>query len=220
MRSKVESLSPTAEFPSENSSGLILSRIYFEFLARISQNEKMLKNFCLFGVFGVFLALGACVPKTQYEDQQEQLQTTKAQLEEIKQAQTDCDPEAFIRLKEQAQSLDVLQQELLDRNTELSNEVARLRVLEGQSKLGSQECEGRLAEQRAAFEAQLDRVKVTYEDTINELRNQIRERDAQIASLKAAKSTPPAAASQKAAPKNPKKQSQKSSTQSAPAKKQ
>lgn len=158
-------------------------------MSRISQNETMLKNFCLAGVFGLIFVLGACVPKTQYEDQQEQLQTTKAQLDEIKQVQTGCDPEAYVRLKEQAQSLDVLQQELLDRNTELSNEVARLRLLEGQSKLGNQDCENRLSDQRSEFEAQLGRVKATYEDTIKELRTQISEREAEIASLKASQAS-------------------------------
>jgi len=126
----------------------------------------------------------ACVPKTQYEDQEEELQDTKAQLKSFEQTQTVCDPDTFLQLKEQAQSLDILQQELLDRNTELSEEVARLRIYEAQAKSQDMSCEKKLEIQASEYEGQISRIKETYDDLVKDLKNQIRDKDVEIASYR------------------------------------
>lgn len=130
------------------------------------------------------MSLNACVPKAQYQEQEDELQDTKAQLKSLEQTQTECDPDTFLQLKEQAQSLDILQQELLDRNTELSEEVARLRVYEAQAKSQDMSCGKKLEDQASEYEAQISRTKETYDDLIKDLRSQIRDKDGEIAAYR------------------------------------
>src|SRR4051794_31056729 len=87
----------------------------------------------------------SCVPKTQYEDQQAKLQEAQTKLKALQESSADCDKDLFLQLREQAQSLDLLTQELVDRNTELSKEVARLRVYESAQKSEGSTCDRKVA---------------------------------------------------------------------------
>jgi|GEM_PF-5923042 len=127
------------------------------------------------------LALVACVPKTQYEDQQQELTETKAELKNMKQTKAGCDPDAYLEMKNQAQSLDILQQELIDRNTQLAQEVARLRVYETEVKNGDLTCDKKMDALRQDFEDQLKRTRETDQDLIADLRKQVNQKNQQIA---------------------------------------
>lgn len=126
------------------------------------------------GSASVFLLLlGACVPKQQFEDQEAQLRDAKEKLQTIEAQAAECDPNAFVQLKEQSQSLDLLTQELVDRNTELSKEVARLRAIETSCKASEQGWTGERQKADQEFTAKEERIRRTYEDLIKELRAEI-----------------------------------------------
>ncbi|MBN8554768.1 MAG: hypothetical protein J0L93_04925 [Deltaproteobacteria bacterium] len=121
-------------------------------------------------LFGMGILASACVPKTQFDDQQAKLKEVQEKLRDAEDASNVCDKNTVMQLREQAQSLDLLQQELVDRNTELSKEVARLRVFESQSKNDQTTCEKKLEEAKEAEEARVQRVRATFEDMIKELK--------------------------------------------------
>lgn len=131
----------------------------------------------------LLLMTNACVPKQRFEDQEAKLRESQERLRSAEQAAQACDPNVMIQMKEQSQSLDLLTQELVDRNTELSKEVARLRSVETNCKSQDQECGQRLNQMEKDSEAKIDRTRRTYEDLIKELR-------AQIAKLEAAAQAP------------------------------
>lgn len=138
------------------------------------------------GFIAILLGLGSCVPKTQYEDQQSQLDEAKAKVREMQAEVQECDPDMFIQLKEQAQSLDILTQELVDRNTELAGEVSRLRAYETQVKGGNLSCEKKIQAITEDYEGRLSRTRVTYEDLIKELNGRIKEIEKENAALRRA----------------------------------
>jgi hypothetical protein len=123
-------------------------------------------------VLGLSLVQG-CVPKTQYDDQTSKLIEAQNKLRSMQASNVECDRDLFIQLKEQAQSLDLLTQELVERNTELSKEVARLKVIESQSKADGQNCDRKLSEQVSESEGKLERTRTTYEDLLKELKAEI-----------------------------------------------
>lgn len=122
----------------------------------------------------LLLLAAGCVPSQSYEDQKVKLKETEEKLREVEEQAKDCDPNEFIQLKEQAQSLDLLSQELVDRNTELSKEVSRLRSVETICKSDEKDCVKKLEAQKAEFEAKIERTQKTYEDLIRELRAQVK----------------------------------------------
>jgi uncharacterized small protein (DUF1192 family) len=130
-------------------------------------------------VFNSFLGLLAlpllvgCVPKTQYDDQQTKLIEAQNRLRSLQASTAECDKDLFLQLKEQAQSLDLLTQELVERNTELSKEVARLKVFESQVKAEDQDCGRKLANEQTDCEGKLERTRATYEDLVRQLRAEI-----------------------------------------------
>jgi len=124
--------------------------------------------------FGLFFAAG-CVPKTSYEDKLAELEALQSERRAQQWEAGDCNPELLSELREQIQSLDHLSQELIDRNTELSREVARLRRREAEAGRQGLECSARLQRQAENYEGQLERTRTTYEDMIEELRKQIRQ---------------------------------------------
>lgn len=130
------------------------------------------------------LGLVGCVPKTQYDDQQVKLREAQAALRQLEQNTLECNPNTLLELREQTQSLDILTQELLNRNTELSEEVARLRVYESQVKNQSFSCDKRLAQAQEENEAKLARTRKTYEDLVADLRKQISQLEAELKLLK------------------------------------
>lgn len=136
----------------------------------------------------------SCVPKTEYQNQQSKLEQAEAQIKELADQADQCDPDTFLQLQEQAQSLDILQQELIDRNTQLSDEVARLRVYESQVKGADLSCDKRINDLKEQYEGRLDRTKATYEDLIQEQKNKLEEANSKITelelSLKAKKVAP------------------------------
>ncbi len=136
-----------------------------------------------------FLVLGltACVPKTTYQDQEAKLKDSEAQLKSLEQTQEVCDPDTMIQLREQTQSLDVLTQELVERNTQLSNEVGRLRPFEARFRDQEMQCKKQGDEIRSSFEGQLQRTKVTYEDLIKELQAKVKNLQAELDAKKAEK---------------------------------
>lgn len=115
------------------------------------------------------IGLSACVPKTTFQDQEAKLKDSEAQVKSLEQNQDVCDPDTMIQLREQTQSLDVLTQELVERNTQLSNEVGRLRPFEARFRDQEMQCKKQGDEIRSSFEGQLQRTKATYEDLIKEL---------------------------------------------------
>ena len=129
----------------------------------------------VFTIFGLLVGMGGCVPKTQFQSQNQQLAEANATISELQEAQRDCDPDSFLELQEQVQNLDLLQQELIDRNTSLAEEVARLRIYEAQVKAGEVSCDQREKEVREDYEARLSRTRETYEDLIEDLKKQIEE---------------------------------------------
>jgi hypothetical protein len=142
----------------------------------------------LIGVWILGLGMQACVPKTQYEDQASRLKETEAQLKSLEQSSQECDPDTFIQLKEQTQSLDVLTQELVERNTELSNEVGRLRPFEARFRDQDQQCKRLTDELKQGFEGQIQRTRATYDDLIRELESKVKKLEAD---LEAARAAPP-----------------------------
>lgn len=124
-------------------------------------------------IFGVFGLISACVPKTQYDDQSAKLQELEERLART-QSSEDCDKDTMIQLREQAQSLDLLSQELVDRNTELSKEVSRLQAFERDTKAKDRDCEARMADMQSSHDEQLKRTRATYEDLLKELREENR----------------------------------------------
>ena len=133
-----------------------------------------LKSQLFIGFSSLTMVLGACVPKQQYEDQQTKLKVTQEKLKEAEAQALECDPNAFLQLKEQSQSLDLLTQELVDRNTELSKEVARLRTMESTCKGKDQECSDRVDTLQKEAREKEERLRRTYEDLIKELRLQVK----------------------------------------------
>lgn len=140
----------------------------------------------LIGVWILGLAMQACVPKTQYEDQATRLKETEAQLKSLEQSSQECDPDTFIQLKEQTQSLDVLTQELVERNTELSNEVGRLRPFEARFRDQDQQCKRLTDELKQGFEGQIQRTRSTYDDLIRELESKVRRLEADLEAARSA----------------------------------
>ncbi len=132
------------------------------------------------------IGVTACVPKTHYEDQEGRLKEAEAQVKSLEQNQQECDPDTFIQLREQTQSLDVLTQELVERNTQLSNEVARLRPFEARFRDQENQCKGQTDEIRNSYEAQLVRTKATYEDLIKELEAKIKALEGELDNAKKA----------------------------------
>ena len=126
----------------------------------------------------------SCVPKTEYQNQQSKLEQAEAQIKELADQAEQCDPDTFLQLQEQAQSLDLLQQELIDRNTQLSDEVARLRVYESQVKNVDLSCDKRVDALKEQYEGRLERTKATYEDLIQEQKTKLAESEAEVAGLK------------------------------------
>jgi hypothetical protein len=121
-------------------------------------------------LFALGLFVSACVPKTTYEDQQSKLKEIQEKLKDAEETSNVCDKNVVMQLREQAQSLDLLQQELIERNTELSKEVAKLRVFESQSKLDQLTCDKKLANAKEEEEGRIQRIRATYEDVIKELK--------------------------------------------------
>ncbi len=152
-----------------------------------------MKNFGPPIVSFAFLGLIACVPKTEYEDQEARLRETKEKLKELEINSEHCDPDTMIQLREQAQSLDLLSQELVDRNTELSKEISRLRPLEAQMKLQDQAYRHEIEKSDTECEAKLQRTRETYEDLLKELRREIQRLKADLEAknrVQKAKKTP------------------------------
>ena len=144
------------------------------------------------------LGLFACVPKTQFEDQQAKLKEAQDQVKDLQQSVQECDPDTFTQLREQAQSLDILTNELVTRNTELSNENARLRVFEAKMKEQEQGCNRQADALRLEYEGKNQRTKATYEDMIKELQAKIKRLEDENQALKSS------AASSKKGSKGPK----------------
>ncbi|TVQ78802.1 MAG: hypothetical protein EA369_05980 [Bradymonadales bacterium] len=126
-----------------------------------------------FFLFIGLAGLSACVPKTSYEDKLSELERLQAERRAQEWDAGECRPETLANLREHIRSLDILSQELVDRNTELSQEVARLRTLETERGRASLDCDRRLREQATDYEQQLERTRATYEDMIETLRKQL-----------------------------------------------
>lgn len=123
-------------------------------------------------VLFVSLGLQACVPKTQFDDQQTKLIEAQNKVRSLQASTAECDKDLFLQLKEQAQSADLLTQELVERNTELSKELARLKVVESQAKAEDQSCERKMSDQSTDYEGKLERTRTTYEDLLRELKTE------------------------------------------------
>jgi len=93
-----------------------------------------------------------------------------------------------MQMKEQAQSLDVLTQELVDRNTELSNEVAKYKAEGGSSNFLKLDCDQKMVAQNKEFEAKIERIRKTQEDLVNELKRDNEALRAKIVDLQKVKS--------------------------------
>jgi chromosome segregation ATPase len=153
----------------------------------------------------VAISLGACVPKQQFDDQQVELREAQERLRAVEIQAQECDPNTFLQLKEQAQSIDLLSQELVDRNTELSREVARLRGVETTCRSQEQDWGAKLNACEQETKDRAERLRKTYEDLVKELKGQISTLEAQVKQLQSAKvpaSKPkPKASTPKTAPK-------------------
>jgi len=149
----------------------------------------------------VVLGLGACVPKQQYDDQRAKLRQAEDKLKNVEAAALECDPNLFLQMKEQTQSLDLLSQELLERNTELSKEVARLKNFETEAKTKDQSCTAQLTAQANDHGDKTERLRRTYEDLVKELRLEIRRLEDVVAKQNAAAEASKAASRAKTAPK-------------------
>lgn len=144
--------------------------------------------FTTFFVAGLGLML-SCVPKTRFEDQEAKILELQSALRAAEENSLECSPSAMIELREQAQSLDILTQEFLNRNTELSEEVARLRVYEAQVKNMNLQCEGRLNSLKQDYESKLSRTRQTYDDLVAELKKEVSELQKKLKSTEAPKSS-------------------------------
>ncbi len=122
---------------------------------------------------GLVLSVVGCVPKTQYDDQQSRLDEAQAKLKAFENNTAECDKDTFMQLREQAQSMELLNQELLSRNTELSKEIARLKVSDSQSRAEDLTCSRRMESQAREFEEKLSRTQATYEDLVRDLKLQV-----------------------------------------------
>lgn len=150
----------------------------------------ILKKFFLTTFFLAGLGLiVSCVPKTRFEDQEAKILELQSALRAAEENSADCSPSAMIELREQAQSLDILTQEFLNRNTELSEEVARLRVYEAQVKNMNLQCEGRLDSLKQDYESKLSRTRQTYDDLVAELKKEVSELQKKLKSTEAPKSS-------------------------------
>lgn len=150
----------------------------------------ILKNLFLMiaGLVGAGLVV-SCVPKTRFEDQEVKILELESALRVAEENSLECSPSAMIELREQAQSLDILTQEFLNRNTELSEEVARLRVYEAQVKNMNLQCEGRLNSLKQDYESKLSRTRKTYDDLVGELKKEVSELQKKLKSTEAPKSS-------------------------------
>lgn len=155
------------------------------------------------------MAAFACVPKTQFIEQEEELKDAQAKIKALEATKSECDPNTLAELREQTQSLDILQQELVDRNTELAEEVARLRAYESQVKSGNLSCESKLNALERDYEGRLLRTKATYEDLIQDYKAQIAEKNAELATYKKASEAKKPAKKKKSAPRNSRSGEQK-----------
>lgn len=126
-------------------------------------------------LIGLIAYLGACVPKTQYDDQKAKTQELQRELRRTQAASEECDIETFLEMQEQARALDTVTQELMARNTELANEVTDLREYEVQAKRAERNCKRKTQELEEEHSAELKRVRETYEDLVEELRQELAE---------------------------------------------
>lgn len=133
------------------------------------------------------------------------MKDSEAQLKSLEQTQEVCDPDTMIQLREQTQSLDVLTQELVERNTQLSNEVGRLRPFEARFRDQEMQCKKQGDEIRNSFEGQLQRTKATYEDLIKELESRAKKLEEELEAKKAEKPKKPSAKAENPGPR-PKRQ--------------
>jgi hypothetical protein len=159
-----------------------------------------MKPFLPLLVLGIF-GLGACVPKQQYDDQRAKLRQAEDKLKNVEAAALECDPNLFLQMKEQTQSLDLLSQELLERNTELSKEVARLKSFETEARTKDQSCTAQLEIQAKDHGDKAERLRRTYEDLVRELRLEIRRLEDVVAKQNAAAEASKAASRPKSPPK-------------------
>lgn len=104
--------------------------------------------------------------------------------------QPSCDPSTLIQLKEQVQSLDILQEELIERNTQLSEELAQLKEFELKARSDMKTCDERVREAESRHQQVLERTRKTYEDLIADLRLQLADKEATIRSLGRPDSSP------------------------------
>ncbi len=141
------------------------------------------------------------MPKQQYDDQRAKLRQAEDKLKNVEAAALECDPNLFLQMKEQTQSLDLLSQELLERNTELSKEVSRLKNFETEAKTKDQSCTAQLATQAKDHGDKAERLRRTYEDLVKELRLEIRRLEDVVAKQNAASEASKAASRAKTAPK-------------------
>jgi len=148
--------------------------------------------------FGV---VSACVPKQQYDDQRAKLRQAEEKLKNVEAAALECDPNLFLQMKEQTQSLDLLSQELLERNTELSKEVARLKSFETEARTKDQSCSNQLEGQAKDHADKTERLRRTYEDLIRELRLEVRRLEAEVAKLSVSQEASKGASKPKSSPK-------------------
>ncbi len=146
------------------------------------------------------VVLSGCVPKTQYDDQESRLQEAQAKLKSFENNSAECDPDMYLQLREQAQSLELLNQELLDRNTQLSAENSRIKSSEAQSKTEGQSCDLRMERQAREYDERLSRARATYEDLIKELRQEVVKLKATSAKPKPTKTKPTVKASPSPSP--------------------
>ena len=119
-----------------------------------------------------FLFAG-CVAKTYYDDQEVKLEAAEVQLDAYKEANLKCDTATLVEYREQTQSLDMLAQELLQKNAKLSREVARLTVVEGSVKAEATKCNAQIGAKDAEWEAKLARTRATFEDLLAEKKKEI-----------------------------------------------
>ena len=133
---------------------------------------------------GVVCAAHACVPKTEYDDQRAKLHQIQEKLKALEAARENCNPDLYLELRDQIQSLDILTQELIDRNTVLSQEVARLKVYEGGAAKEKQECEGALSDKDKECEYKFSRTRATYNDFVIDLQKEIEYLKKKIETLK------------------------------------
>lgn len=156
---------------------------------------KSAQNIILTAAIAGFFA--GCVPKTHFEDQQAKLKEAQAKLDSLANDSSECDKDTFMQLREQAQSLELLNQELLGRNTELAKENSRLKVVDSQSRAEESVCDRRLQERDREWEGKLSRTKETFDDLVKELKAEINRLKADLEAARAASSRPKSSKSSK-----------------------